>query len=241
MIQFHQNVAGGFTRGDRLMVVDVDADGVQVSRADGSTRTLPLSMASRFSVYAQQALALSEGDRIRITQNGFTADGQHRLNNGSLYEVEEFTSEGDIRLTNGWVVDRSYGHLAHGYVTTSHASQGKSVDVVMIAQSAQSLVASNLEQFYVSVSRGKEQVRIYTDDREGLREAVKRSAERVSATELSEATERPRVTHTPVANIRPERGRDQARQRMRRYRQVMTQRRQSMRGKEADEPTMDRD
>ena len=41
-----------------------------------------------------------------------------------------------------------------------------------------------MEQFYVSVSRGREAVSIYTDDKEHLKQAVSQSAERTSATEL---------------------------------------------------------
>jgi 6-phosphogluconolactonase (cycloisomerase 2 family) len=41
------------------------------------------------------------------------------------------------------VIARDFGHLAHGYVVTSHASQGKTVDKVFIGQSQQSLPASS--------------------------------------------------------------------------------------------------
>ncbi|MEI8022502.1 MAG: ATP-binding domain-containing protein, partial [Schlesneria sp.] len=124
------------------------------------------------------------GDTIRITQNGQTQDTKHRLNNGALYEIESFTKKGDVKLSNGWVVGRDFGHWTHGYATTSHASQGKTVDQVFVAQSSTSLPASSLEQFYVSVSRARQNVTIYTDDKEALREAVQESSRRLSATEL---------------------------------------------------------
>lgn len=187
VVQFHQNVKGGIKRGERFTVVETDGDEVRVSGTDGgATRTLPLDAAARFSVYAERSLPLAKGDRIRITQNGYTSNGKHRLNNGALYDVAGFTRKGDIRLNNGWIVDGRYGHIAHGYVTTSHASQGKTVDVVLIAQGAQSFGASSLEQFYVSVSRGKDRVQIYTDDKDGLRGAIARSSQRMSAMELTD-------------------------------------------------------
>lgn len=190
VVQFHQNVAGGFVRGSRWTVVDGREKGtVLVESDDGTRKALPLKAAARFSVYATQVLPVAEGDRIRITQNGYTADRKHRLNNGALYSVKGFNEAGNMVLNNGWEVDKDYGHFAHGYVTTSHASQGKTVDVVLIAQSAESFAASSAEQFYVSVSRGREQVRIYTDDKEALKKAVSRSARRLSATELAGQTE----------------------------------------------------
>ena len=61
------------------------------------------------------------------------------------------------------------------------------MDRVLIGQSSDSLPASSREQFYVSVSRGRERATIYTDDKAALLEAVNRSEDRVSATELAQA------------------------------------------------------
>ncbi|QOJ14153.1 MAG: relaxase domain-containing protein [Planctomycetia bacterium] len=168
VIVFHQN-AKGYTKGQRVIV------------GEGP---LPLDQAGRFQVFRPGVLPVAPGDLLRITRNGMTADGEHRLNNGGLYTVKSFTTNGDIRLTNGWTVASNYGHLAHGYVVTSHASQGKTVDRVFIGQSSDSFPASSREQFYVSVSRGREQATVYTDDKEALLEAVNRSDDRLTATEL---------------------------------------------------------
>ena len=71
--------------------------------------------------------------------------------------MKGFTPEGNLVVDNGWVIGREFGHVAYGYVVTSHASQGKTVDKVLIGQSQQSLPASDRAQLYVSVSRGREQ------------------------------------------------------------------------------------
>lgn len=141
--------------------------------------------ASHFSVYTPASIELAAGDMVRITANGKTKDGGHKLNNGAIYRVKGFTKDEDIVLDNGWVVDRTFGHLAHGYVTTSHASQGKTVDRVLIAMGHESRPAINAEQFYVSVSRGREQAMVYSDLPPGdLREAIQKADPRKSATEL---------------------------------------------------------
>src|SRR5438046_1936617 len=85
---------------------------------------------------------------------------------------------------NGWVIPKEYGHLMHGYCVTSYGSQSKSVDRVFVAESSQSFRAADREQFYVSASRFKEALTIYTDDKEELLEAVSKSSERPSATDL---------------------------------------------------------
>jgi hypothetical protein len=98
---------------------------------------------------------------------------------------EGFTKTGDIRFTNGFVVLKNYGHLTYGYASTSHAAQGKTVDKVFVAMGQDALAASR-EQFYVLVSRGRESVKLYTDDNEAMLDAVKTSGQRLSATELLE-------------------------------------------------------
>ena len=168
MLQFHQN-AKGYKTGQRVRM---------------GKGPLPLDQAARFQAYRATQLQLAAGERLRITANGKTADGRHRLNNGTLFTVKGFTPDGNIVVDNGWVIGRDFGHVAYGYVVTSHAAQGKTVDKVLIGQSEQSLPASNRAQLYVSVSRGKEQAMIFTDDKQALRDAVRRDHERLTASEV---------------------------------------------------------
>jgi hypothetical protein len=201
-IQFHQN-AKGFKRGERVTVLSAGAagarntgggvTGITVARADGSKALLPFSEAKKFQVYEPQKLALAQGDKLRITMNGYVGEarrgalgvkGKDRLTNGTLYQVDGFTRQGDIRLNNGVVVPKNYGGITHGYVVTSHASQGKTVDVPLVALGSESFAAANREQLYVSLSRGREAVRLYTDDKAAMMEAVQSSGARMSATEL---------------------------------------------------------
>ena len=145
-------------------------------------------------MYEARQVALTQGDKLRITRNGYVKREarrgvfgdltKDRLNNGAVYEVDSFTKKGDIRLANGFVVPKDYGGISHGYVVTSHASQGRTVDVSLIALGHESFAAANKEQFYVSVSRGREAVRLYTDDKDAMMDAVQHSGARLSATEL---------------------------------------------------------
>jgi len=182
VVQFHQNLAG-FRRGERVTVKARDERGVSVERANGKTASLSLNMAAWFQIYESRKIVLAAGDMIRVTQNGFTKD-KRRLNNGDLKQVKGFTKEGDIRLTNGWVVPKDYGNLTHGYCLTSYSSQSKGVDCVFVAESSESFRAAGREQFYVSASRFKEALTIYTDDKRELLNAVCKSSHRPSATDL---------------------------------------------------------
>jgi ATP-dependent exoDNAse (exonuclease V) alpha subunit len=167
---FHRN-SGTFRAGQRVRVADWKK---------GDRFASP----SHFSLYTPEKISLAAGDTIRITANGKTADG-HKLNNGAVYEVEGFDERGNIVLGNGWTVAKEYGHLSHGYVSTSHAAQGKTVDRVLIAMGSESLPAIDADQFYVSMSRGRESAKVYSDlAPAALREAIQRTDTRKSATEL---------------------------------------------------------
>lgn len=190
VVQFVQN-ARGWKRGERATVGYADGDGVWVDRENGRREKLELSQAKRFQLYEATEVGVAKGDRLRITQNGFTAKTQRggkvaksRLDNGDVYEVAGFDREGNIQLTNGFVVPKDYGGITHGYVVTSHASQGTTVDKVLVSLGSESLAAANRQQLYVSISRGREAVRLYTDDKAAMLEAVKADARRLSATEL---------------------------------------------------------
>jgi hypothetical protein len=173
LVQFQQN-AKGHVKGSRLIV------------GDGAKP--PVELAERFEVFRPAQLALAPGDRVRITAGGKTKDGQHRLTNGTILTVEGFTRRGDLIVDHGWVIDRDFGHLTHGYVTTSHASQGDTVDKVFVAISSESLPATNQRTAYVALTRGKEQAVIFTNDREELLKAVSKPDDPLSATQLDEST-----------------------------------------------------
>ena len=100
-----------------------------------------------------------------------------------------FAKNGDIELSNGWTVSKDNPFLTYGYVVTSHASQGKTVDRVFIGSSAASSPAASREQFYVSVSRARVKP-LFLPTKRSLREAVSHSDERLSATEMLGPRER---------------------------------------------------
>jgi conjugative relaxase-like TrwC/TraI family protein len=184
ILQFHQNAKGVARKGERMAVVH-DRDGKPSILLSGQASPLPVKYSDRYQVFREEITQVVPGESLRVTQNGRSKDGQHRLHNGSVHRLQGFSPEGDLVLENGWVVSREFGHLTYGYVGTSHSSQGKTVDRVLVAESADSFAAASREQFYVSVSRGRQSLAIYTDDRDGLRRSIERSHPRLAAVELN--------------------------------------------------------
>jgi ATP-dependent exoDNAse (exonuclease V) alpha subunit len=85
------------------------------------------------------------------------------------------------------VIPADYLTFTHGYAVTSHAAQGKTVDEVLVVASSRSLPAVHQEQFYVSISRGRERCQIFTDDSDLLRSHVTDSSARLAAVEAMPA------------------------------------------------------
>ncbi|MEL6847890.1 MAG: AAA family ATPase [Bacteroidota bacterium] len=187
-IQFHQN-AKGIRRGERFDVIGKDTHGnVRVMGEKKKVQILPLHESHKYSVYQKEQIQLAKGDQLRITQNGFEMT-RKRLNNGQIVSVKGFTPEGHILASRGkseLILHKNYGNFTHGYYTTSPASQGKSVEKVLIMQSSASGRATSKEQFYVSASRGKFGISIYTDDKNYLLHSVQRSTTRTTASEIAE-------------------------------------------------------
>lgn len=190
---FHQN-AKGFQRGEKVKVIAVDptaTDGrqIQLEARRGVERYLPLGECQKFALHAVNGLKIASGEKLRITANGFClpdASGhKRRLNNGDVVKVESITAQGDLKLDNGAVIAKDFGHIASGYFTI-HAAQGKTVDWVGLSGSA-----ANLRQLYVALSRGRKQAMVFTDNKSELLSAASDEKQRLSATELMKAATEP--------------------------------------------------
>lgn len=187
VLQFHQNVAGGFTRGERYRVRQND-EGLPyllpiAKSKDATPKPIPYSAADRFEVYAESMVALAAGDKIRFTLGGVSKE-RRRISNGRLDKIRGFDRTGGLVLASGMTVPRDYGHLDLGYVITSHAAQGKDVDIAIAAMGRDSLPAVNARQFYVTTSRGRRDLTIYVDDKQAVRRAIQQAGVELSATEL---------------------------------------------------------
>jgi hypothetical protein len=141
---------------------------------------IPTSAAASFDVGESRELKVAAGDWLLLQAN----HGKEFVN-GERVQVREIQN-GRITLGDGRALPANYNTFTHGYAVTSHSSQGKTVDEVFLVASSKSFPAVNREQFYVSISRGRERVQIFTDDSELLARRVTDSHERKAAVELTE-------------------------------------------------------
>ena len=128
-------------------------EGAIIVGKDGIEKQLPLDQTKKFSVFERQKITLSIGDRIRFTKN--VKGRGHKFLNNELRTVTEI-EEGRIIFDKGEIIRNGAAlHLDQGMAVTSHASQAKTVDQVIVSMPVRSFSQANEAQFYVSMSRAR--------------------------------------------------------------------------------------
>jgi conjugative relaxase-like TrwC/TraI family protein len=145
--------------------------------------TVSNKMIDRISVCLPRECPVTAGDRLHLKANGRLVAGG-RVTNGELVAVKSVRADGGIELMDGRVLDKEFREFLPGYAVTSYGSQGKTVDYVLFSDSTIK-AATNAQQWYVTISRGRRGIRIFTPDKEQLRENVTRSGHRPLALELA--------------------------------------------------------
>ena len=179
-----------FTRGSRALglgrhsyarVEAVDASHNRVVvRTDGGDRIDydPKRLAG-MQLFREERRAFAVGDRVQFR----APNRELGVANGEFARITRLDEQGaelalergtDLRLTRA-----ALRHLDYGYASTSHSSIGATVDRVVVSVDTSSWpMLVNRKQFYVSISRGRHQLTLYTDSRAQLPGALRRTQEK---------------------------------------------------------------
>jgi len=107
--------------------------------------------------------------------------------------------EGKIMFDKGEIVRNGAGlHIDQGTAVTIHASQAKTVDQVIVSVPVRAFSQANEAQFYVSMSRARFAMHVFTDSKVALRDAITRPSKRLSCWEIVDATEKHRTFKAEV-------------------------------------------
>lgn len=203
VVVFNRRIAG-CDRGTRARLFAANQSGI-ILEAAGKIRVVRPKHADYLTVCKPESLEISTGDRLQLKANG-KAMGGEILANGEVVTVRKVQGSGKITLEDGRILPADYRQFARGYAVTSYGSQGKTVDHVLLSDSAVR-AATNAQQWYVAISRGRKSVQIFTPDKQELRRAITRSGERELALELTTSV---RLNQKRQQSIR--RGRELVRQ-----------------------------
>jgi hypothetical protein len=149
----------------------------------GKFVTVSNRLLDRITVCQAREISVAHGDRLHLKANRKLASGG-RVTNGELVTVKSVRADGGVELTDGRVLDKSFREFLPGYAITSYGSQGKTVDYVLFSDSTIK-PATNAQQWYVTISRGRRGIRIFTPDKQQLRENITRSGHRPLAMEFA--------------------------------------------------------
>jgi conjugative relaxase-like TrwC/TraI family protein len=215
IVEFHRIAKGAvrnsgkenrFKSGEQWEVLRRE-EGTIIIGKDHIEKQLPLDQARKFSVFKRREIRLSIGDRVRFTKN-VKHHGQKFLNNELRTIVG--IDEGKIVFDKGEMVRNGAGlHIDQGIAVTSHASQAKTVDQVIVSVPVRAFSQANEAQFYVSMSRGRWAMHLFTDSKVALRDAVTRPSKRLSSWELLEGAEKGRALKAELIRQRAKAREDQ--------------------------------
>ncbi|WP_447887217.1 conjugative transfer relaxase/helicase TraI [Serratia fonticola] len=151
--------------------VDTQNGVVALNNAEGESVLISpqQNTAQDISLFTSRELTISQGDRVRFTRSdtdrGYVAN--------SLWEVAGFTEDGSVRFRQGdqeKIIDPQKvtedRHIDLAYALTAYGVQGASERFVIGlfgAEGGRKMMAS-LESVYVTLSRAKEHVQVYTDN-----------------------------------------------------------------------------
>ncbi len=171
---------GSIERGQTLSIHRVESGQIWLQ---GHNRSIDVGRCSRkIAVSLPRNLEVCEGDKILIRHN----HRQDGLVNGQVLGVKRLCPDGGIETREGPRISPGFRHFSHGYVVTSHKSQGRTHDKVIIAAEQLDTKAA-----YVACSRGRQEATVFTPDKDHLMTGLKRSSDRLAALDVIES---PRTT-----------------------------------------------
>ena len=161
----------------------------------------PRTIRSAVDVGESTELPVAEGDLVRFTVNLKTPE--FKISNGSLAIATATPNEYSLldaerRITGTVCLPESFHGIRHGWVMTSHASQGMTADHVVVAAEKMSKQA-----FYVGCSRGRFKLALHLPDRERFKEGLLRiPTERLSVADLVKSGEIKKLNLEHLRQIR---------------------------------------
>ena len=161
----------GFDKGESAEITRVE--GGKASLDGGGT--LDLRKAACFDVAAWREIDVAVGDKLLLRAN----DKEARLTNGEILTVAGFGEDGSLQTVEGKLIPSYYRHFTHGYAVTSHKSQGRTVDHVVVAAAH-----LNNKAAYVACSRGRQSCTVFTSDKPQLFTGLARSTERLAVLDV---------------------------------------------------------
>ena len=194
----------GVSRGEAYRVKSIDPAKSAITLRSEEGREVDWRLrqwgAGNAQAFAPQSLELKVGDSIQFTRNDREA-GRINGGRGEVVAVDARARSATIQTSRGktevLALDSARDqHIRHAYVDTAFAAQGRTADHVLIHADSRATNLVDQKSFYVGISRAKETVTVFTNDRGKLISAINERAGQVQ-TAISQVG---KAMPTPVAS-----------------------------------------
>lgn len=176
---------GRFAKGDLCPIAGTNERGLVLIK-DGRRSTMSYRHTHRLAIAVERETNVAPGDRLQLKFNGKSREGLP-IANGELVTVRRVAADGALTVEDDRLTVKTLSPqqrlFNRGYAVTSYASQGKTVDTVLVAD-AGCRAATNHNQWYVSISRGRKRVIVFTENKAELRASIQQSGDRGLALEM---------------------------------------------------------
>lgn len=188
VVRFTRDYADkGIARGEAYKVESIDPAKAAIALKSEDGREVDWRLrqwgAGHAQAFAPQPMDLKTGDAIRFTRNDREA-GRINGGRGEVIAVDEQVRTATIQTAHGRTETLNLDsardrHIAHAYVDTAFAAQGRTATHVMIHADSKATNLVDQKSFYVGISRAKESATIFTNDRGRLVSAINERAGQV--------------------------------------------------------------
>ncbi len=210
VVRFTRDYADkGVTRGEAYRVESIDSAKAAITLKSEDGRDVDWRLrqwgAGKSQAFTPQPMNLKTGDAIRFTRNDREA-GRINGHRGEVVAVDQQTRTATVQMPDGRTealnLDAARDrHIAHAYVDTVFAAQGRTADHVMIHADSTATNLVDQKSFYVGISRAKESAAIFTNDRGKLVSAINERAGRVQTAIVQAAMPSPAADKTAGADL----------------------------------------
>ena len=125
----------------------------------------------------------SVGDKIMFFKNDYRLG----VMNGQAGRVTKIEEEQLVVESNKSAIKinvAEYNYFDHGYVMTTHKAQGVTVDRTIINMDSKQKQLNSRNNYYVDISRARNEISIYTNSQKNLREQIGEFVKKVNSTKF---------------------------------------------------------
>ena len=177
----------------RVKDIDKDKNTLKLeNKTVGNVKQVEIDLrkhGDNLSTYREQVKAFAVGDKVNMLKN----DKGIGVQNGQTATIERIGKEGraTLKMESGEIrrfsFTKQYNYLDYGYAVTTYKSQG--MNAKNAYYHADTSKGVNYNQAYVGITRGKQKLRVFTDDKEAFKEQFKREQKKAFTMDHAEKTE----------------------------------------------------